>query len=299
VSDGRTIWMPKDTGWWRREHVVELGEEFGPVGPAVLDWLSCEAKLQNDGGNVKAGPRTLARGVFSDLVTVRNVLSRAVTIGALHHFEEHDGRFTCTISGWSSDNQRGWNAFRQADYRAKNAEEVTERNALSRPVAPREEKRREEKDNNVVPLHGEANDEAAKELVQHVEGVVPGGVHGFLCAVAANKGVAKPSATAIAKAITEFPDRDHMAVAKDLEFWALEGNGKQRERMALGNTYRNFLKRATPTVKATKVGGGVLSSRTHCKRCANGISSREANNQSGLCDPCFAAWEADREGAQA
>jgi hypothetical protein len=137
--------MPKDTGWWRREHVVELGEEFGPVGPAVLDWLSCEAKLQNDGGNVKAGPRTLARGVFSDLVTVRNVLSRAVTIGALHHFEEHDGRFTCTISGWSSDNQRGWNAFRQADYRAKNAEEVTERNALSRPVAPREEKSREEK----------------------------------------------------------------------------------------------------------------------------------------------------------
>ncbi|HEV2125883.1 MAG TPA: hypothetical protein VGW38_24260, partial [Chloroflexota bacterium] len=117
MSDGRTIWWPKDAAWWRREHVVELGEEFGADGPAVLDWLSCEAKAQNMGGTVKAGYRSLARGCFVDVVTVGHVVSRAVALGALDDFEGDERRFMCRISGWQSDNNRGRAAWRKAQSR--------------------------------------------------------------------------------------------------------------------------------------------------------------------------------------
>ena len=153
------MWWPKDCAWWRREHIVELGEEFGADGPAVLDWLSCEAKVQNDGGIVKAGYRTVARGSFVELVTVRHVVSRAVTIGALDDFEEDGTRFVCRISGWAKDNERGRAAVRQADARdrAKDGAEPNQADGrsvtdsdVSRPVtvrhgeSPTEEKRTEE-----------------------------------------------------------------------------------------------------------------------------------------------------------
>jgi hypothetical protein len=111
---GRTVWWAKDSGWWRRERIVELGEEFGAAGPAVIDWLSCEAKAQNDGGVVKAGYRTVARGCFVELVTVRHVLSRAVQRDLLHDFTEADGAFTCHLSGWAKDQERGRAAARKA-----------------------------------------------------------------------------------------------------------------------------------------------------------------------------------------
>lgn len=129
-GDGRTVWWPKDAAWWRREHVVELGEEFGPAGPVVLDWLSCEAKSQNDGGWVKAGVRSCARGCFVEPVTVSHVLSRAVAIGALDEMEQADGRFRCRISGWAADNTRGGAAMRKQAQREKEAASHGE----SRPV---------------------------------------------------------------------------------------------------------------------------------------------------------------------
>jgi hypothetical protein len=139
VADGRTVWWPKDAAWWRREYVVALGEEFGAAGPAVLDWLSCEAKSQNDGGWVKAGVRSCARGAFVDVVTIGHVLSRAVTLGALDEFEEKDGRFECRISGWEADNTRGLAAVRQARARSRKPEPVEE----SRRVTPRHAASRE------------------------------------------------------------------------------------------------------------------------------------------------------------
>ena len=171
VATGRTVWIMKDAAWWRREYVVALGEEFGPAGPAVLDWLACEAKAQNDGGWVKAGPRAIARGTFIDVDTVCHVLSRAVTWGALDDYREADGRFVCRISGWASDQERGRAVNRQAAKRdrdrAQNPDEqglfastapVTERD-VSRPVTPRhaasrEEKRREEKNTPRKPPKG-------------------------------------------------------------------------------------------------------------------------------------------------
>lgn len=117
MSDGRTVWWPKDAAWWRREHVVALGEEFGPAGPAVFDWLTCEAKAQNDGGRLKAGVRSCARGSFAELDVVAAVLERAAALGALDDFELAEGRFTARISGWEKDNERGRAAFRKAQQR--------------------------------------------------------------------------------------------------------------------------------------------------------------------------------------
>lgn len=135
MSDGRTVWWPKDAAWWRREWVVTLGEEFGPAGPAVVDWLTCEAKAQHDGGRVKAGIRSCARGAFVDVATVGAVLTRAAELGALDDYDDADGRFTARISGWEQDNERGRAAFRKARQRERDQEGVTGRD-LSRPVTP-------------------------------------------------------------------------------------------------------------------------------------------------------------------
>lgn len=124
--DGRTIWWGKDAIWWDREWIVVLGLEFGPSGPAVIDWLSCHAKLQNKGGWVKAGVHTCARGCFVDVVTVCHVLSRAVAIGQLEEWKESNGRFVCRISGWESDQRRAMAANRKAEQRARDRADDSE-----------------------------------------------------------------------------------------------------------------------------------------------------------------------------
>jgi hypothetical protein len=119
VTHGRTVWWAKDSGWWRREGIVELGEEFGPAGPAVLDWLSCEAKAQNDDGHVKSGFKAVARGAFVTPDVTCHVLSRSVQLGLVDDYEEAGGRFTCRISGWTADQERGRAAVRKSRSRAK------------------------------------------------------------------------------------------------------------------------------------------------------------------------------------
>lgn len=140
-TTGRTYWLAKDSGWWRRELIVELGEEFGADGPAVIDWLSCEAKAQNQGGWVKAGYKTVARGCFVEVVTVGHVVSRGVTLGLLDDFEGDERRFTCRISGWRADQEKAGAAKRQAEWRERNSRntedseaEVTVSNGESRSV---------------------------------------------------------------------------------------------------------------------------------------------------------------------
>ena len=160
MSAGRTIWFPKDVAWWRRERVVALGEEFGADGPAVLDWLTLEAKAQNDGGRVKTGVRSISRGCFVAADVVRHVLSRAVTLGALDDFEESGEVITCRISGFKGDEDRGRAAVRQAAKRSKDAESEAASHGMSRPVTPshaefhREEKRKEVTPPSIPPLRG-------------------------------------------------------------------------------------------------------------------------------------------------
>jgi hypothetical protein len=119
MAEGRTVWWCKDAGWWRREWIVDLGLEFGPGGPALIDWLACEAKAQNDGGRVKSGVKAASRGCFLDVKTASHVLARAVTLGLIEDWEERDGRFTCRISGWSSDQEKAQATARKANQRSR------------------------------------------------------------------------------------------------------------------------------------------------------------------------------------
>lgn len=130
MSDGRTSWWAKDAAWWRREPVVELLEEVGLAGPAIVDWLACEAKAQNAGGVVKAGERTIARALGLDLVTVGHALSRAVTVGLLDDMERSERTFTCRISGWKSEQERALATRRKALQREK----IEPCHGVSRPV---------------------------------------------------------------------------------------------------------------------------------------------------------------------
>lgn len=115
---GRTVWWAKDAAWWRREAVVELLEEFGPAGPAVLDWLTCEAKAQGSTGDVKAGYRAIARGIGVDVVTVCPVVSRCVQLGALDDFKDSGRTFTCRISGWHDEQVRAVETVKKRRQRA-------------------------------------------------------------------------------------------------------------------------------------------------------------------------------------
>lgn len=121
AATGLSTWWPKDGLWWDREYVVELLEEFGSDGPVVIDWLSCQASLQNEGGWVMAGYKSCAKGCGVDAVTVRHVVSRAVQLEALDEFSGDERRFTCRISGWKADNDRVRAALRKREQRAREA----------------------------------------------------------------------------------------------------------------------------------------------------------------------------------
>lgn len=131
ATSGRTHWLAKDSGWWRRERIVRLGLEFGAAGPAIIDWLSCEAKAQNDGGWVKTGYAALSRGAFVDEEVARNAVSRSVTLGLLDEHDVTGDLFMCRISGWKSDQEKAHAADRQADYRARKAANSEEPDAVS------------------------------------------------------------------------------------------------------------------------------------------------------------------------
>lgn len=119
-TGGRTTWWPKDAAWHRRERVVALGAEFGPAGPMVLDVLSAWAQEQRAGGTVRGGFRILAREAFVDLGDAESIVGRAAEFGALDDLDVTvgHGQFTCRVSGWSADQERGRAAVRKATQRA-------------------------------------------------------------------------------------------------------------------------------------------------------------------------------------
>jgi len=137
VSTGRTSWWAKDAAWHRRELIVELGDEHDSAGPNVLDVLSSWAQEQRAGGHVRGGFRTLSRESFVTTEKARAVVEMAAAIGALDDLEiDPDGRrFTCRLSGWTADQERGRATFRKADQRDTPAD-VTPCHGESRQVTP-------------------------------------------------------------------------------------------------------------------------------------------------------------------
>jgi hypothetical protein len=115
---GRTVWWAKDAGWYRRAAVIKLKRKHGPLGLVVVDWLTCEAKSQDDGGWVKSGVEAVADGIGSDDVQVRPVLSDASAFGVLDDYEDHGETFTCRISGWHEEQERVADAQRKRAERA-------------------------------------------------------------------------------------------------------------------------------------------------------------------------------------
>lgn len=135
MSDGRMMWRARDAGFFLREWIVQLGEEFGCVGPAVIDWLEDQAKLQNNGGRIKTGFRALSRGCFAnDVVTVCHVVSRAVTLGLLIDYQERDGRFECVISWFEADQRRAQASVRKQRQRNGATADPDDTPPLSRSV---------------------------------------------------------------------------------------------------------------------------------------------------------------------
>jgi len=140
---GRTYWLKKDGAWWERGAVRRARKEFGPTGPAVMDWLECAARRQNAAGRVKADPFTIAEDIGSDEVTVCHVVSHLVQKKWLLSHEIDGDLFKAKIAWFEADQRRGDDAERKAESRANqdNSE------SLSRSVTEshlREEKRREE-----------------------------------------------------------------------------------------------------------------------------------------------------------
>lgn len=116
---GRTSWWAKDAAWHRRELIVELGEEFGAEGPMVVDVLWSWAQEQRSAGEVRGGFRILAREAFVTVCHAEFIVAKAAEIGAIDDLEiDADGRrFTCRVSGFRADQQRGRAAWRQAEKR--------------------------------------------------------------------------------------------------------------------------------------------------------------------------------------
>ena len=237
---GRTVWRAKDAAWWRREWIVELGEEFGAAGPSVIDWLECEAKSQNDGGRVKAGPRTVARGCFVDLVTVGHVLSRSVTLGLLVDYEDKGGRFECRISWWQADQDKSSAAIRKARQRAANtgdseslSRSVTVSHGESRPVT---ECPTTGQDRTGVPTAnavGKARKRATRRVDQtkrpenfpdHLSSV-GGDVLTVLRRIWNDRGGVEPQPRGVGLAIMRNERADHKRIAQELEHYLTSGRG--------------------------------------------------------------------------
>jgi hypothetical protein len=309
VTDGRTYWWAKDAGWWRRARVVQLGQEYGPAGPAILDWLSCEAKAQNDGGRVKSGIPSVAHGSFTDAVTVSHVLSRSVTLGLLDEWQERDGVFVCRISGWQKDQERGRAAARQATARIRETQQpsdtpdegpdaaVTVRHGESRSVtsghaeSPTGQDRTEEQHpptpqggneggaENGGPARSRTRrvdpaqlpDDFPDDLLPAIAAVLPvlRRVHGM-------RGGTEPTRRGVALAVHRFPDRDHAAVAGELEQWATAGNGTRRNVKDWSGTFASFLGRS-PACEPRTGGGAAVGDELeqHRRRVAAAQRRRE------------------------
>ena len=81
-------------------------------------------------------------------------------------------------------------------------------------------------------------------------------VLGILQRVPRKTGSKAPTLAAVERARDLRPDRDHVAVAQDMLFWATDGNGARRQIKSVMGTYSTFLKGADPVNGAATAGSG-------------------------------------------
>lgn len=276
MNGGRTHYVPKDAGWWRRSRIIELGQQHGPAGPAVIDWLTCEARTQGPirrhDGSVKSGYAAIAHGVFLPSADqAREIVQAAVEIGLLDDMQEHGRTFTCRISGWRNDVDTRLEADRRAAQRAAeaardgsgtaagdNGRHSGDNGRQPPDLSPNVPGEGEEKENNDTSLRsvsartGEAADppdDWPTELPGELRPVAEH-VHRRLTGLAQAKSVEAPAMRRVGLVIADYPDHDHRAIVGDVVDYWQHGKGAKTVRKDLARVYRDRCSRvvAAPAV---------------------------------------------------
>jgi hypothetical protein len=146
VAGGRTVWMPMDVAWMRRERHVRVGLKFGTEGVGVLwtIWLMC--KEQRGAGRVKFGFVSLARDSFvMDPDRTETIVRYATEVGALSDLTVSGEIVECEVTDFAKDDARGSAAGRKADQRLRDSARPTVTTASDVTKGhPRGEESREE-----------------------------------------------------------------------------------------------------------------------------------------------------------
>jgi hypothetical protein len=272
------LYWPKDAAWWRRGRITAAGLE-SERAPAVLDWLTCEAKAQSgprdEHGWVKTGYAAIAHGAtfgHASAGDIRPVVSLLVRHRLLDDFEElGDGVFKCRISGWREDVHLTLEASRKARGRAAatsgtsgdaspDVPDVPGRPATSgRGEQSRAEPSRGEGARRARPAPPELPDALPPELPERLAPAARR-VREILAALAEAKGAQAVTLAAVGRTLLTYPDRDHAGVAEDVAYWWRDGGGHARPLRDVVQTYRNRLK-TEPSVRPalTAVPGGAAS----------------------------------------
>lgn len=220
---GRTSWWAKDAAWHRRELQVELGEEFGAAGPHILDVLCCWAQEQKATGSVRGGFRALSREAFVDADRVKVILERAAVIGAVDDLViDNDGRrFTCRVSGFRGDQERGRAAWRKAAQRGRETDadqgpEPNEDGLVTVGHGPSRHVTESPPPDQTTPMEGEGKRASTRASALHPD------LTAVLAILEAAPGLVV-EAMAVDSACRAHGGRDVVAAANIVASWAHEG----------------------------------------------------------------------------
>lgn len=275
TGGGRTVWWSKDAGWWRRGRIVKLGRRFGPAGPAVLDWLTSEAKSQGPkrghDGTVKSDYDAVAYGCFIEADLAEEIVQVCVQIGALDDFELSDSEvFTCRISGWDNDIEKPLDATRKAAERAEKGATKPNTATLGQsgtnrdngghvPERPAESPTGQDRTRQTSSLRSDVRDVEFSERVTDSLRPVAENVHARLSELSVAKGAEPPTLRRVGDLIADFPDHDHNRLVADVADYWLHGNGARTRRKDFARVYRDWVARkpATGTVTLLPVRDGL------------------------------------------
>lgn len=90
-----------------------------------------------------------------------------------------------------------------------------------------------------LPLDGDTADQVRVILVE-------------TCRACAVHNSGWPTRDAVVRVLADYPDRDAVKVARELDFWARHGNGQRRQIKSMAGTFRNFMRQADPRPPAAE-----------------------------------------------
>lgn len=115
-------WSSLDREYLSQDTIRELGSRFGPAGPLTFLAIILEAGKGTGiaSGAVELRFRALSGLAFTDVETVREVVSAAHEVGLLADLEGDGVRFRARLTRWEAWEAKDRTATqRQADHRAR------------------------------------------------------------------------------------------------------------------------------------------------------------------------------------